>query len=238
MEAKARIDQIVDTLQKDLKDARGSRTWTLVGGALIALIVFVVFMSMTMALKSNVRPDTLATVAAHATREMVKEARPVAEEAFKKNLPLFLKNLRLSLVHDLIPQLRKEIEKSLRTVIADAFARSSKDFLPTLEASLKMATGEVKEGKLAPDALAAIIVAQFDKERERRYAEAPEETLGQQFAQSRHMLEGLNRKLLLLTGKKTPKTRQETLELKFLRAWVSLVSKGDVDGVEVPEVGK
>ena len=83
-----------------------------------------------------------------------------------------------------------------------------------------------KETMPQPDLVASLIVREFEKEKKKRYADRPEETLGQQFAESKRMLNALNDKLTLLTSKKRH-SRQEQMELKFLRAWASLLTRGE-----------
>lgn len=221
------INDFADTLDKDLVAAKKSRTMTIIVGAIFFLLVFFVFMSLANTLKKNVRPDSLADVAAYATREVVKEGRPVVEKAFKENIPTFLKNLRLSLLNDLIPALRKQIETDLQKVIEQSYLSSSRSFTDAVkEAVAKAKPLAAAQGAPTADVLANMIIREFNVAKDKRYTDKPVETLGAQFEQSKIMLDGLNRKLTLLTKKKKPKDREEALEMKFIRAWVSLLSPG------------
>ncbi|MBL6975136.1 MAG: hypothetical protein ISR64_05335 [Deltaproteobacteria bacterium] len=224
------INDFADTLDKDLVAAKKSRMMTIIVGAIFFLLVFFVFMSLANTLKKNVRPDSLADVAAYTTREVVKAGRPVMEKAFKVGIPTFLKNLRRSLLNDLIPALRKQLETDLQKVIEQAYLSSSRSFTDAVkEAVAKAQPLAAAQGAPTADVLANMIIREFNVAKEKRYTDKPVETLGAQFEQSKVMLEGLNNKLTLLTKKKKPKDREEALEMKFIRAWVSLLSPGQGD---------
>jgi len=221
------LDDFSDRLRKDLDAAKKARVMTTIIGAVLFLVVFFVFMSLAGALKDNVRPDTMAETVNYAVRESVKSVRPMVEKSLKDNIPAFLKGLRQSLINDLIPTLRQEIEVELQNVIEKSYLNSSRAFTDAVRVAVK----EVKpladeQGDPTPEVLANLIQREFDKEKKKRYTDRPEETLGAQFEQSKEMLEGLNKKLMQLTRKKRPGSREEALEMKFLRAWVSLISPG------------
>lgn len=221
-----RLDELLSSLRKELETSKKTRFTTIVLGIILVLVVFFIFMALTKTVKKNITPGSLAEVAAFATRQVVKDGRPLMEQAFKTNIPLFLKSLRRSLVNDLVPLLRKQIEHELRKAIDKTYLSSSQAF--------NVAVGEVlkkvkPEGEKAGDPafIASLITAEFEKEKNRRYSEKPEETLGYQYQESKKMLMELNRKLnLMLTSE--PKTREEALETRFLKAWVSLITRGEI----------
>lgn len=229
-----KVDALVADLRKELEAANRSRTVSIVVGAVLALILFVVFLTVSREFKDNVRPDTLAQAAMYATRNAVKEGRPALEKAFKDQLPAFLGSLRQALVTDLIPTLRKSIEKELTGAVDKSFEASTTAFPAAVEAAVKKARAAGGGATPSTEFLAALITKEFTAEIERRFQENPNETLGAQYADSRKMLENLNRRLdLLALG--APKTREEALELRFLRAWVSLLGKGDGKDPAVPQ---
>ncbi|NOZ02844.1 MAG: hypothetical protein GXP54_13300 [Deltaproteobacteria bacterium] len=233
-----KINEFSDTLKKDLEAAKKSRTMTIVVGVVFFLIVFFVFMSLAGTVKKNVTPDALADVASYTTRQMVKKGRPVVEKAFKEHIPIFLKNLRMSLLNDLIPALRKQLQTQLQDVIEKSFLSSSRAFTDAVkEAVAKAKPIAAAQGDPPPDVLANLILREFKVAKEKRYTDAPMETLGAQFEQSKTMLDGLNKKLLLLTSHKKPQNREEALEMNFIRAWVSLISPGNDDS-QPPGLGK
>jgi hypothetical protein len=222
------VDRVLADVRKDLDAAKKARIVTLVAGAVLTVIVFAVMAVTANKVHKNVRPDTLADVAMFATRQMVKEGRPLVEQSIKTQLPVFLRSLKASLIHDVVPQLRQQVEKEMRLAIQDVFNHSSQAFqaaVKTVATRLK-ASGELG-AKPDPEFLAAQITKEFQKEKDRRYNEAPEETLGKQFQDSRKMLVALREKLDKFVANK-PKTREDALEMRFLRAWVSLLDKGDV----------
>ena len=220
------ISNVLGTLNKDLEAARKSRMMSLVIGAVSTVIVFVVMMTFVGTLKQEITPSNLADVAAYSTRNMIKEARPVVEDTFKKNVPLFLRELRMYLVNDLVPSLRKEIQAEMTKMVDETFATSSVAFTAAAKEVVGLVQPMAKETMPQPDLVASLIVREFEKEKKKRYADRPEETLGQQFAESKRMLTALNDKLTLLTSKKRH-SRQEQMELKFLRAWASLLTRGE-----------
>jgi len=222
-----RIEKAVNSLKEELEGAKKARLVSVVVGAVLFFIVFFVLLTMTRNIKKAVQPAEVAEVAVFATRQLVTQGRPEVEKAFKQNIPVFLKNMRISLVNDLVPALRTEMEKMFKDAIVSAFLSSSKAFTDAVKDAVARAKENAKKmGTPPPDALASIIVQEFEAESQKRYNDKPEETLGAQFAQSQKMLEGLQQRLLLLTGKKKPATKEEALEMKFLKAWVSLLTKG------------
>lgn len=226
-----KIEAAVTALNKELDSLKKARLVTIVAGAVLFLVVFFVFMSATRKIQKSFGPESLADLAAYTLRQTVKEGRPVAEKAFKEHIPVFLKNLRMQLVNDLIPLLRKEIQRELVRMVDGAFLNSSRAFSQAVRAAVERVKPVAdQQGTPPPDALAALIMQEFERETEKRYTDTPAETLGAQFEQSRAMLNGLNRKLQLLAGKKKPSSREEALELKFIRAWVGLLSQGE--GIE------
>lgn len=221
------INEFSEILKKDLEGAKKSRTMTIIVGAVLFLVVFFIFMSLAGALKSNVTPAALADTTSYVAREMVKEGRPVVEKAFKQNIEVFLSNLRRSLLNEVIPAMRTQLEVDLKKVIKQSFLSSSRSFnVAVKEAVAKVKPLAQEQGDPTPDVLASLIVREFNLAKKKRYTDKPVETLGAQFEQSKAMLEGLNRKLLLMTSKKKPKSKEEALEMKFLRAWVSMLSPG------------
>ncbi|MBM4398404.1 MAG: hypothetical protein FJ087_22275 [Deltaproteobacteria bacterium] len=229
METTKTIPEVVAVLRKDLEAARKSRLYTLIGGAVVALILFVVFWNLTSQIKENFKPETIASVAAHATRQAVKDGRPVVEKAFVEGMPKFLKGLRQSLLHELVPQLRKQLEGELSRVVAKSFENSSRAFGAAVKDAIKQVKEAAPAGKPDPDFLSQVIAREFAKETDKRYSQTPEQTLGQEFRDSRKALDMLNARLSLLAGGK-PANREEALELRFLRAWVSLINRGEPDG--------
>lgn len=221
------IDDAVKSLEKELEEARKARLITLIVGAILFLVIFFVLMAFANRVRKEFRPDSLADLAAFATRQAVKEGRPAVEKAFKENIPVFLKNLRIGLVNEVVPLLRKEIERELQKLVNDAFLNSSKAFTDAVRSAVeKVKPVAAKQGTPPPDTLAALITREFEVETEKRLTDRPTETLGAQYEQSQAMLKGLNERLMLLAGKKRPQTRSEALELKFIRAWVSLLTHG------------
>ena len=221
------IQDVLEVLRKDLDAARKSRLFTAIGGVLISLIVFVVFWNVAHQIKQNFRPENIAVVAAHATRMAVKDARPAVEEAFRANMPKFLASLRRSLIEDLVPSLRKQIEAELSRIIAKSFENSAGAFNAAVKAAIAQVKAAAPTGKPTPEFLSGVIVREFARETERRFNETPEQTLGQEFKDSLELLRTLDKKTdMLLSGK--PRTREEALEVKFLRAWVSLLERGEV----------
>jgi|GEM_PF-4417463 len=222
-----KIEKAINSLREELEGAKKARLVSVIVGALIFLIVFFVLLGMTRSIKKTVQPAEVAEVAVFATRELVTQGRPEVEKAFKENIPIFLRNMRISLVNELVPALRTELEKMFKDAITSAFFSSSKVFTDAVRDAVARAKENAKKlGTPPPDALASIIVQEFEAESQKRYNEKPEETLGAQFAQSQKMLEGLQQRLLMLTGKKKPATKEEALEMKFLKAWVSLLTRG------------
>jgi hypothetical protein len=195
--------------------------------------VFFVFMNLALQIRKNVNPESMAAVAMHTTRDAVKAGRPAVEKAFKANMPMFLRNLRQALLNDLIPLLRKRIEGELSKVITKSFDQSGQVFNVAVKnavARIKASGG--KDAKMDAALLAQLIVDEFDKEKEKLYSD-PAQTMGRDFLESRKMLEGLNRRLDLFTSNQ-PKTREEALELRFIRAWTSLLHRGDTEDTARP----
>lgn len=225
-----KVEAALAALNKELDSVKKARLATIVVGAVLFLVVFFVFMSATRKVQKSFGPESLADLASYTVRQTIKEGRPVAEKAFKEHIPVFLKNLRVQVV-GLVPFLRREIQRELVRVVDASFLNSSRAFSQAVRAAVERVKPVAdRQGTPPPDALAALIMQEFERETEKRYSDTPTETLGAQFEQSRAMLEGLNRKLQLLAGKKKPSTRGEALELKFIRAWVGLLSQGE--GVE------
>lgn len=226
--AEKNIDDVLAGLRKDLDGAKKGRLYTLIVGGVLVLVLFFVFMNLSSQIRTEINPKNIALVASHATRSAVKEGLPVIEQKFKENLPDFLAALRNALVTELIPSLRKQIEEELRGMIDQTFMHSSQTF----NTAMKTAIARVK--KASPGAtptsehLAVLIADEFQKASSEGLANTPEQTLGQEFAQSKTTLANLQKRLELMTSNK-PKTREEALELKFLRAWVSLLSHGEVE---------
>lgn len=226
-----KLEEALSVLTKEVESLKRSRTVTILAGTVLFVIVFVVFMSATFKIKKSFSPASLAELAAYTVRQTVKEGRPVAEKAFKEHVPVFMRSLRTQLVGGLVPLLRQEIGRHLAGVVDDAFLNSSRAFSQAVRSAVERVKPVAeKQGTPPPDALAALIMQEFERETGKRYSDTPTETLGAQFEQSRAMLEGLNRKLQLLAGQKKPTTRAEALELKFIRAWVGLLSHGE--GIE------
>jgi hypothetical protein len=182
-----------------------------------------------------VRPDTLADVAAFATRQMVKEGRPAVEKALKAKMPEFLRALRIALVNDVIPAMRKQVEKELRDMVAKTMASSSQAFVAAVKTTAARLKPAVEKGAKPDNALlASLIVREFENEKGRRFTQAADDTLGASFAESKRMLLSLKRKVDLFVGGK-PRTREEAMEMRFIRAWVSLIDKGqDASGPTAP----
>jgi len=221
------IDQALKSLNDELVAARRSRMVSIAVGAVLFLVVFFVFMSATRKIQKSFSPDSIADMAAYTLRQTVKEGRPVVEKTFKQNIPVFIRNLRMQVSNELVPYLGREIRRELEKVVESAFLSSSKVFADAVRAAVERAKPVAeKQGTPTPEVLASLIMQEFEREADKRYSDQPRETLGAQFDQSRAMLEGLNRKLQLLAGKKKPSSREEALELKFIRAWVGLLSQG------------
>lgn len=222
------LENVSSLLKKELESARRARLVTIIAGSILTLIVFTVMAVTANKVFKNVRPDTMADVAMFATRQMVKEGRPLVEQSIKTQLPLFLRNLRMAFVNDVIPGLRKGIEKEMRSAVQDTFNHSAQAFQIAVRSvvSRLKSSGELG-AKPTVEFLASQITSEFEREKSRRFNETPEETLGKQFEDSRKMLIALREKLeKFVSGK--PKTREEALELRFLRAWVSLLDRGEV----------
>lgn len=232
------LDRVVAALEKDLAAARKARLATIVAGSIVAVLVFIVFAVTVGKFKENIRPDTLASVAAYATRQAVKEGRPALEKMFREQMPIFLGSLRQTLVNDLVPGLRKEIEGELIKVVDRSFERSSQAFGAAVRSAIARTKAAGGTATPSPDLLAAVIAKEFAAETERRFSEHPEETLGEQYRDSKAMLEGLNQKLAMLTKQDAPKSREEALEMRFLRAWVSLLTQADPAKDQPTVVGK
>ncbi len=229
--AEQKVEAAIAALNKELESVKKARVVTLVVGAILFLVVFFAFMSATRKIQKSFGPEPLADLAAYTVRQTIKEGRPVAEKAFKEHIPVFLRNLRVQLLGDLIPLLREGIQRELIRAVEGAFLQSSRAFTEAVRAAVERAkVAAQKQGTPTPDVLASLIMQEFERETEKRYSDTPSETLGAQFEQSRAMLEGLNRKLELLAGQKKPASREEALELKFIRAWVGLLSRGE--GIE------
>lgn len=226
METQEKINAAFALLNKELEASKKARLRSLIVGGVIFDIVFIAFMVLFINVKKAFSPQAIAETGTYTIRQLVKEARPVAEKAFKENVPVFLKNLRMQLVRDVVPLLRKHLQRELEKVIENAFFSSSRAFTEAVRAAVERVRTQ-KQGTPPPEALAALIMQEFERETEKRYSERPEETLGAQFEQSKVMLEGLNRKLELLAGKRKPTSREEALELRFIRAWVSLLTHGE-----------
>jgi len=223
----SRIDGVLADLRKDLESARKARLTTVIVGSVLVLIWFIGFWNLNRLVRKNVREDTLADVAAYATREAIKAGRPALEQTFKTNMQAFLKNLRVAFVNDVIPAMRKQAEGQLKGMVEKSFKQSSQAFMAATRETIAGVKAQAP-GQTATDPafLASRIIQEFEKQKQKKYSETPEQTLGAEFLDSKRMLDGLNTKLnLLLSGK--PKSREEAMELRFLRAWVSLIGKGD-----------
>ena len=228
-----KVDALVAGLRKDLHAAKRSRLYSIILGAVLVTILFFVFMNVTFQVKDNVKPDTLATAALYATRTAVKEGRPGLEKAVKDQIPVFLSAMRHSLLNDLIPTLRKEIEVRLTDAVEKTFASSSQSFPNAVKAAVERIKASGGKAPPSTEFLAALVTKEFQVEADRRFSENPQETLGSQYAESKRMLENLNQRLNVLASGK-PKNREEAMELRFLRAWVSLVNKGDPNDRLIP----
>jgi hypothetical protein len=230
MEEKTRIDEIIEGLKKDLEGAKSTRKYTLIFGIVIVLLFSGLFTFSSLTIRKNLRPDTLADVAAFSAREAIVQGRPLVEEAFRVNIPVFLRNLRQSLLNDLIPLLRKDIEKQLQSVVEKSIASSSMAFNNAVTETIRtVKTLSSQPGKIEPEFLAQLITREFENEKKKRYSEFPAQTLGSQFEESKKILNNLKRKLELVVSRK-PLTKEDALELQFIKAWVSLLHRGEPEG--------
>lgn len=221
-----KIAEAVAALTAELESARRERTFSIVVGSALFLMVFFGFMLAARKIQRSFGPEAFAELQAYTIRQTIEEQRPVAEKAFWDHIPVFLKNLRRHLVNGLIPLLRSEIERELVRVVEGTFLQSSRAFAEVVRAAIERVKSEAdRQGMPPPDALAALIRQEFERETEKRYTDTPRETLGPQFEQSRAMLGRLNRTLHLPSGQQTPASREEALDRKFIRAWVGLVSE-------------